>query len=395
MVTESEVGRASSGWRSVATVAGWQTAASLCYYTIFAATGVIRDAFSLSESLVGVFLTAALLGYTVGLFPSGAAVDGFGEKRTMVLGLVALAVASICVSLAPSYGLLLGAGAVLGAAYSTAMPASNRAIVASSPPGRQGLAMGLKQVGVTVGSGAASLVVTGVAAVAAWQVGFWVVAALAGGYALGFVALYDGSAGTGEFSLPDVSGLRANRAYVLLVAAGLFLGASVFSMLGYTVLYVQDAVGASAAVGGVVLAVTQVTGSVGRIGAGPLADRLGGAKGAATVALGQMAVATALLAVLATGDRSLPVVVAVFVCLGLSMHGATGVFYACLSALVADDDIGGATAGGQTAINTGGLVAPPLFGLLVETSGYGLAWGLLGGTTLAATGLLLAVRLRT
>ncbi|WP_266080878.1 MFS transporter [Haladaptatus caseinilyticus] len=395
MEAESQSLRTAKSWRSVATVAGWQTAASLCYYTVFAATGFLRDAFSLSESLVGVFLTATLLGYTVMLFPSGAAVDGFGEKRMMSVGLVALAVAAIGVSIAPSYGLLLGAGGILGVAYSTAMPASNRAIVASSPDGREGLAMGLKQVGVTAGSGAASLVITGIAAIAAWQIGFWVVAALAGGYALGFIALYDGSRGSGEFSLPNVSHFGTNRAYILLVASGLFVGASIFSMLGYTVLYVQDAVNASAAAGGLVLAVTQVTGSVGRIGAGNLADRLGGAKGAATVALGQLLLSVILFIGLAVGDWSLPVVVLLFTGLGLSIHGSTGVFYSCLSELVDADDIGGATAGGQTAINTGGLVAPPLFGLLVETSGYRLGWGLLVGTTLFAAVLLVGVRRQT
>ncbi|WP_435157236.1 MFS transporter [Haladaptatus sp. DFWS20] len=395
MGTESQSVRASKSWQSVVTVAGWQTAASFCYYTIFAATGFLREAFSLSETLVGVFLTAALLGYTLMLFPSGAAVDGFGEKHTMIVGLLALAVAAVGVSLAPSYGLLLGAGGILGVAYSTAMPASNRAIVASSPDGRQGLAMGLKQVGVTAGSGAASLVITGVATVVAWQVGFWVVGALAAGYVLVFVALYDGSRGSGKFSLPNLSQLRTNRAYKRLVVAGLFVGASIFSMLGYTVLYVQDAVGASAAAGGIVLAVTQVAGSVGRIGAGNLADRLGGAKGSATVALGQILLAVVLFVVLAVGDWSLPVAIVLFVGLGLSIHGSTGVFYSCLSELVDADDIGGATAGGQTAINTGGLVAPPLFGLLVETGGYGLGWGLLVGTTLVATVLLVGVRRQT
>jgi MFS family permease len=381
-------------WRSVGTVAGWQTAASLCYYSIFAATSFVREAFSLSESLVGVFLTAALLGYTVALFPSGAAVDGFGEKRVMVVGLLGLAVAAVGVSLAPSYATVLLAGGVLGTAYSTAMPGSNRGIVESAPRGSENLAMGLKQVGVTAGSGAASLVVTGVAAVLAWQVGFWVIATLAAGYALGFLVLYEGSDGVGEFAMPDLAGLRENRAYVLLVGAGLFLGASIFSMLGYTILYVQDVVGASAAVGGVVLALTQVTGSVGRIGAGSLADRLGGARGAATVALGQVALAVGLFAVLAGSAASLPLAVGAFVALGLSIHGSTGVFYSCLSDLVDGDDIGAATAGGQTAINVGGLLTPPLFGALVETSGYGAGWTLLAGSTLAAAVLLAAVRRR-
>ncbi|MFC4359800.1 MFS transporter [Halobium salinum] len=388
MNTDSGAGR----WRTVAAVAGWQTAASLCYYTVFAATGVLRDAFGLSEALVGVVVTAAILGYTAMLFPSGALVDGFGEKPAMVGGLVALAAAAVTVSLAPSYALLLVAAAALGAAYSTAMPASNRGIVAGAPPGRANLAMGLKQVGVTAGSAGASLVVTGVAAVAAWQFGFGVVAAVALAYAAVFALVYDGTDGDGTLSVPDLSGLSANGAYLRLVGSGLFLGATLFTALGYVVLYVQDVIGASPVVAGGVLAFTQVTGSLGRVGAGSLADRLGGAGGAAAVALGQTAVGAGLFALLATGVDSLPVALVVFGAIGLSVYGSTGVFYSCLGSLVDDDELGAATAGGQTAINAGGLVVPPLFGLLVERGGYEGGWALLAASAALAAVLLVSVR---
>ncbi|KTG29279.1 MFS transporter [Haloferax profundi] len=381
-------------WRAVATVAGWQTAASLCYYTIFAATGFVREAFSLSESLVGVFLTAGLLGYTLFLFPSGAAVDGYGEKPVMVVGLLALAVALVGVSFAPSYALLLGTAGLLGAAYSTAMPASNRGIVDAAPAGSKNLAMGLKQVGVTVGSGASSLIITGIAVVAAWQVGFWLIAVVAFGYALLFAARYRGSPGTGRLERPRLAGLGDNRAYVALVAAALFIGASIFSMLGYTVLYVQDVVGTGPALAGGVLAATQVTGSIGRIGAGSLADRLGGARGAATVALVQLAGAVVLFGLLAWSGGSLVLTTLVFVALGLTIHGSTGVFYSCLSGVVDDDDIGAATAGGQTALNTGGLLAPPLFGIVVESIGYAAGWAFVAVSTVAAASLLFVVTRR-
>ena len=381
-------------WSSVATVAGWQVAASLCYYSIFAATGVVRDAFSLSATEGGLFTTAALLGYTVALVPSGAAVDGYGEKRVMVFGLVGLAVATVGVSLAPSYGLLLVAGAVLGGAYSSAMPASNRGILASAPAGRGNFAMGLKQVGVTAGSAIASLVITGLAAVVAWQAGFWVIAALAGGYVVGFVALYDGTRGEGTLSVPDFSVLRSNRAYLVLIGVGFFMGASIFAMLGYIVLYVVDDLGHTTLVGGVVLALTQVMGSAARIGAGGVADRLGGARGAATVALVQMAGAVVLFALLATGLPSFPIALVVFAGLGLTVYGSTGVFYSCLGTIVDDDDIGAATAGGQTAINVGGLLAPPTFGLLVEHAGYSVSWAFLGALSVAGTVLLVVVRRR-
>jgi MFS family permease len=378
-------------WRPVGLVAGWQTAASLCYYSIFAATGFVREAFALSESLVGVFLTAALVGYTVALFPSGAAVDGYGERPVMLAGLLGLAVAAVVVSLAPTYAAVLAAAALLGAAYSTAMPASNRGIVAAAPTGRTSLAMGLKQVGVTTGSAAASLVVTGVAAVAAWQVGFWAISLLAVGYTAVFALRYRGRPGTGDLSVPDVRGLLGQRTYVVLVAAGFFVGASIFTMLGYIVLYVQDAVGASAAAGGVALALTQLTGSAARIGAGGLADRLGGARGSALVALGQLGLGAALFAGVAVAPGSLAVAFFLFAGLGVSIHGSTGVFYSCLTDLVDGDEVGAATAGGQTAINLGGVVTPPAFGYLVEIGGYDAAWGLLAVSAGAGAVLLLAV----
>ncbi len=368
-------------------IAGWQTAASLCYYSIFAATSFVRADFGLSRALVGVFLTAALLGYTLNLFPSGAAVDGFGERTVMIASLFALAGGAVAVSLAPTYLLLLGAGVLLGAAYASAMPASNKGVVATAPRGRENLAMGVKQLGVTAGSGAASLVVTGVAAAFAWRLGFWVIAVVAVGYALAFRVTYTGTGGSGEWELPDFSGLADDRAYLLLVAAGLFVGATIFSLLGYLILYVEDAVGASAAAGGLVLAATQATGSAGRVAAGSLADRIEDVGGAATVSLVQLGGSAVLFGWLAVGATSLPAASVAFAGLGATVLGMTGVYYSCMGDLVASEDLGGATAGGQTAINVGGLLAPPAFGYVADTAGYGVGWGVLA--VLAACGAVL------
>ncbi|MFC4553049.1 MULTISPECIES: MFS transporter [Halorussus] len=376
-------------------MAGWQTAASLCYYSIFAATAFVREDFDVSRTLVGVFLTAAMVGYTLNLFPSGAVVDGFGERPAMVVGLLALAGGAVAVSLAPTYLTLLGAGVVLGGAYAVAMPASNKGILASAPRGRENLAMGIKQVGVTAGSGAASLVVTGVAAVFAWRAGFRAIAVVAVAYAAVFALSYDGTAGSGSLELPRFSELRADRAYLLLVAAGLFVGATLFSTIGYVVLYATDVGDAGPAAAGVVLALAQGTGSLGRVGAGSLADRFGGARGAATIALGQLAAAAGLFALLAVGVGTLAEIAAVFGALGFTVLGSTGVYYSCLGDLVAGDEVGTATAGGQTAINVGGLLAPPAFGYLADTLGYGAGWTALAALSAAGALLLVAVRRET
>lgn len=382
---------ASRGWRAVGAVTGWQAAASLCYYSVFAATTYVRAEFGVSRTAVGVLAAVATLGYTLNLFPSGAAVDGFGEKRVMLVGLTGLSGAAALVGLAPTFALLLAAAFLLGAFYATAMPASNRGIVASAPTGSENAAMGLKQVGVTAGSGAASLLVAGVAAVAAWQWGFGVIAAVAVCYAIVFFRSYVGGGGSGEWSAPDVASLRGNRAYVLLVVAGFFLGAAVFTTVGYTLLYADEAVGVSAALAGVVLAGVQATGSLGRLGAGALADRLPG-RGGATVTAGQAAVATVLFVWLAVGSPPPAVAVVLLLAVGVSILGSTGVYYSCLAGLVGSDEVGAATAGGQTAINVGGLVVPPAFGYLADTTGYEAGWALLAGCGAVTVVVTLAVR---
>ena len=51
-----------ASWRGVALITGWQTVASLGYYTAFAATGIIRAVSGLSELYVGLFITTTVVG---------------------------------------------------------------------------------------------------------------------------------------------------------------------------------------------------------------------------------------------------------------------------------------------------------------------------------------------
>ena len=82
-------------WRGVGLVTGWQFTASLAFYAIFASTAFVRSDFGLSRALTGTVVTAIMLGYTVLLFGTGAAVDGYGERPVMILGLLGMAVGCV------------------------------------------------------------------------------------------------------------------------------------------------------------------------------------------------------------------------------------------------------------------------------------------------------------
>jgi MFS family permease len=373
-------------WRSVGLVTGWQLTASLAFYAIFAATAFVRDTFGVSRAMTGVAITAIMFGYTALLFGAGAAVDGYGEHPVMVVGLLGMAVGAVGVAYATTFPLLLVALVVLGLAYASAMPATNRAIVVAAPKGRRNLAMNVKQVGVTAGSGLGAVLITGIAATQfGWRGGFLVVAAIAVAVAGAFALGYEGTTGSETLSLPDVRGLLDDRAYRGLVTAGFFLGAAVFTTTGYVVLHLTESVRVAAGFAGAVLAGVQVTGSAGRLVGGELADRIRGppVRGPALVLTAQAALSAVCFLGIVVADAPLAAAAA-FPLLGLFILGFPGVYYATMTAIVDDDEVGAATAGGQTALNLGGLAAPPLFGLVVDLQGYDAAWTLVAGVTVVA-----------
>ncbi|ELZ28530.1 major facilitator superfamily protein [Halogeometricum pallidum JCM 14848] len=376
-------------WRTVSLVSLWQVAASICYYTVFAATPFFRDVFGLSRFTLGFVVTALTLGYAVWLLPLGALVDRFGERRTLIIGLVGLSAGAAAVAGAPTYALLLAAAFFLGSAYATAIPGTNKAVYDNIAAGRQNLAIGIKQVGVTAGSGISSLLVTGLAGVLFWQAGFLVAAGVGLIVAVIFALSYRGADSGGPAEYPDFRALSRNRPYRVLLASGFFLGAALFTTTGYTILYLHEAIGTSIAFGGIVLALVQLFGSAGRLVGGWLSDNLPGEpqRRIGSILIVQAVAGAALFVAVAATDSIRSAVVA-FSALGFFVLGNTGVYYSYMATLVTSDEMGGATAGGQLALVAGSVVAPPAFGYLADTVGYRGSWWLLALGTVTASGLL-------
>ena len=262
--------------RTISLVFLWQLAASICYYAVFAATPFLRDEFGLTGTTVGLVVTVLTLGYAVFLLPLGAVTDRYGEHRTLTVGLVGLAGGALLVPVAGTYAVLLGSVFVLGALYGTAMPGTNKAIFGNVPSGRQNLATGIKQVGVTAGSGVSAVLLTNVAAVVAWETGFYIAAATAVVVALVFALTYTPATTDRAMEFPDFRVLLRNRPYRSLCLAGWFLGAALFTTVGYTIIYLNESIGLPVALSGLVLAGLQVSGSAGRIITGWLSDTLPG-----------------------------------------------------------------------------------------------------------------------
>ncbi|MDR5671841.1 MFS transporter [Halalkaliarchaeum sp. AArc-GB] len=384
----------SRGWKvNTVLILLWQVTASVCFYTIYAVTPFVRDEFLVSATLVGVMLTTLTLGYTVFLFPVGSLVDEYGEGLMLVVGLFGLGLAAAAVTVAPTYLGLLFVVFVLGAFYATAMPGTNKAVFNAIPTERLNLAMGIKQVGVTAGSGISAILIPWFGATRfGWEVGFLLASVAAAVVGVLFYWTYEEGGGGDGGSRHGIRTHFRNPSYLVVTGAGFFLGAALFTTVGYTILYVDESVGASVVFAGVTLAFAQVFGSVGRVGFGWLADRLSAPLTTSTLRiLVVQAGASTLLFLAVTRVESPLVTLFAFSLLGTFVLGFTGIYYSCIGSLVPTEQMGSATAGGQIALNSGALVAPTTFGFLVDVRGYSEAWTMLALATFASFLLLFAL----
>lgn len=380
-------------WRIVTAVTIWHIAASVCYYAVYAGTPLFRDAFSLSGVEVGLIITALTLGYAMFLLPFGIVTDRFGEHRTLTGGLAGLSLGILAVAIAPTYPLLLVAAFLLGTMYGSATPGTNKAIFDQIEAGRQYRAMGVKQIGPTIGGAIGALVVTGLAGVAFWQFGFLVAAAFGLLVTVVFGLVYRGGDGI-EATYPDFRGLLSNPPYVVLLLAGVCIGSAFYTTTGYVVLFMNESIGSSVAVGGLALAVLQVSSSVGKVVTGTLADVLPGDPRTSMGAMIVVQAAGSAVLYVVLPLTSTPIAAGVvFAGIGVLVIGSTGLYYSYISTLVEHTELGAASAAGQLAMTVSGLFAPPLFGYLVDVSGYAPAWGFLGAMSFLAAILVVIVTL--
>src|SRR5699024_10625792 len=124
---------------------------------------LIGDSFQLSMSQIGMFPAALFLGQSLVSIPSGIITDKIGSRKMIIAITIILSGSFFILSMSPSFILLLTLIVIAGIAYGSSHPTTNRGIIYWFPLNRRGTAMGIKQMGVTVGSALAALVLLPIA----------------------------------------------------------------------------------------------------------------------------------------------------------------------------------------------------------------------------------------
>ncbi len=354
----------------------------------------LLDSFHLSRTQAGLFLPAIYLGGVLMSLPAGWLTDRLGVRLTLVIG---QGITGVMFGLA---GLGLGFPALLailflgGFGWAVLNPATGKAIVEWFAPRERGLAMGVKQTGLTLGGIAAALLLPPLALVTGWRRALEV-AASTSLLSAALVGLAYRTPRTQRRETPadrprlaEIATFLGRPGLLVVFGCGLALSIAQSSVLAYLVLYAKDALGVSVVGAGRLLALAQAGGTGGRLWWGIVSDWLFGGRRRPGLIITAL-VGAAMYAIFAGGLVSPRLAIPLAVAAGGGAFGWVGLYFALVA------EIGGVRyAGSLTGVAvafawSGVLVGPPIFGLILDATGsYTLPW-----LVLSTNGLLVAMAL--
>jgi nitrate/nitrite transporter NarK len=284
---------------------------------------------------------------------------------------------------------------VAGFGFSVLNPSTGKAVIEWFPPQGRGLAMGIKQTGLTLGGLTAAMALPPLALASGWQRAL----AVAGGLALLAAVLVLAAYRTPALAptpraatwprLADLGPFLRRRGVLVVLVSGLALSTAQSSVLAYLALYTKETFAVSAVAAGQVMALAQLGGTASRLAWGAISDRFFGGRRRPGVVASAL-IGAGAYALFAAG-AALPVgaLVPLAFVAGAGAFGWVGLYFTLVA------EIGGARyAGLLTGVAvafawSGVLVGPPVFGVLLESTGsYRWPW-----LTLAAVALVVAATL--
>ena len=326
----------------------------------------VRDELGFNETRLGFAASAYYLASALSSVPGGRFCEHVGGRRAVAVSAALGGASMLCIALfARSYSVLVVLMVAAGIANGAALPASNLVMTQRIPVRMQGAAFGVKQSSGPISTLLAGASVPLLGLTVGWRWAFMLAAAATA------PVLVWGLSGRPR---PRREAMRAAveipvAPLVVLAAAA---ATAVVGGASVAAFYVESAVARGVAPGtaGTVLAVSSVTGIGWRVlwgAAGDRSPRLHVPVLAALMAVG--AASFALVAVVSAPVTLLAVTILAF---GTGWGWPALFNYAIVSRTPSAPGLATGIAG--TGLYTGGIVGPPLFGAVVEASGYTAAW---------------------
>ncbi len=350
--------------------------------------------FGWNESWIGYLSAANVIGALFVLTAGIGAIHRLGVVRALQLSLI-LGGACLAIYITPSLLLALMASVLIGLSNGAANPAGAEVLQRFAPPAHRNVMFSIKQAGVPLGGVIAGLTVPALVEAAGWRMALLVMAAVAialTAATLPFCARIDivrapaTAAPLISFQLADVLvPLRSlSRAPTLwkISWVGCLLAIPQACWVTFAATYLVVALGLSLTVGGLVFAVMQAFGVIGRVVTGWIADHVV----SSTTALALASLASALSTIafgLVTPDWPLWALLLLAAVAGISVSGWNGVQIAEVARRAPPGLVGETAAGAVILVYMSNMLGPVGFAAIVTLTGrFDVAFFVAGAFTL-------------
>ncbi|MFA8438460.1 MFS transporter [Pueribacillus sp. YX66] len=353
---------------------------------------------SLTKAQIGMLPAALFLGQSIAAIPVGYVTDQLGSKRLLLALAVCLGASFMFMTLTSFFILVLIMITVGGLGYGAMHPVSNRGIMYWFTARTRGTAMGIKQMGVTLGSALAALVLLPLANAFGWRpvllgAGLLLIVV---GY-LTYLFYYDPpreneirKTNRGGF-FASMKVMLRHKPLLLVSLAAVGLQGSQMMLNTYLVLFAYEKLAISLVLAGVLLVISEIGGSFGRVGWGVISDRI--FNGRRLIILMLISIFAGFISIvisqLPTGTSFGVMAVITFI-FGFCIAGFNGVWMNAATELVPREQSGAASGFSIMIGSWGVILGPPLFGLIVDKTGsFSAGWIFLSGILIVVIMLLL------
>ncbi|HIM71972.1 MAG TPA: MFS transporter [Alphaproteobacteria bacterium] len=331
---------------------------------------LLKDEFGIGFTELGITITVFSVVTGLTQAPVGFLVDRFGARKILLCGLLLESAAFIWIGLSPSYWMLLAMMGVAGLANAVYHPANYAILNASVQSGRIGQAFSIHTAAGMLGNAVAPVTMVLLLSVTDWKTGL-IVCGVTGGLASVLIAANAGAlqetASQTEIKQPSTarSGLRLLFSQPILLGALFFLcigvaghGVSAFGVATLTVIHEITVTEAAT-----ILSAYLFASPIGVLCGGWIADRIRHHHLFAGVCFVAIALAFFTMAGL---SMRLEVIAFVFVIAGFFSGVVSPSRDMLIRSLAPPTEMGKVFGFVSTGFNVAGIIAPPLFGYILD-----------------------------
>jgi MFS family permease len=348
-------------------------------------TPSLVDGFALTRLQVAFIVPSIYLGGLFFSLPGGRLADRLGVRPTLLGGLSLGALGLVAAAGSPVFPAFLCCLFLAGAGWSVVNPALGKAIMDLFPVRERGIAMGIKQMGLTLGGVVAALTLPFIAAALGWRAAVatgGVIVALPVALTWRALGILDSRALAAGPSASEPHAVRTSGWSIarqpplaMFFSSGLILGMVQAAVLSYLPLYTIQVLGFDKIGAGLLVASSQGGGAVSRLVLGAASDRWIAGRRSVWLAL-TGAVGALVFAAYAFWPVSTPLAAGLLAfATGIGAYGWVGIFFVISAEVGGPREAGMLSGMAFASIVTGLLAGPTLFGLLLVTwDSYAVPW---------------------